>query len=325
MKVSIIIPCYNYGHFLAECLQSLLDQTYPNWEALVIDDGSSDSTPHVGKFWAEKDPRIQYFRIKNGGVSKARNFGVSQASGQLIQFLDADDLLSPEKIEIQLESFRRNPETDLTYTENFYFPNERPDLLFLNQELTDRDWMHRFSGSGAEALSHLIQNNLAVISSPILKRELAEKVGGFPERIGHTEDWQFWIECVLQGANIRFVSDPLAFTLIRVHSGSVSQNILRMQYGELALRSWIARRLSDFAGISPKEKSWLLRINLNRRTLLIKHVMYLGPINSFTHLKSMATLIPWWKVGWFYLKMINRKRKANFPFTESNRVKTSKP
>lgn len=325
MKVSIIIPCYNYGHFLAECLQSLVDQTYPNWEALVIDDGSSDSTPHVGKFWSEKDPRIQYFSIKNGGVSKARNFGLSQARGQFIQFLDADDLLSPDKMEIQLEAFRRDPKLDLTYTENFYFQDERPGLLFLDQELTDRDWMHRFSGSGAKALSHLIQNNLAVISSPILKKELAQKVGGFAQGIAHTEDWRFWIECVLNGAKIKFVSDSLAYTLIRVHSSSVSQNILRMQYGELALRAWIAKQLAGFNGISSKEKSQLLKVNFNRRTQLIKHIMYLGPINSLTHLKSMATLIPWWKVGWFYLKTLNRKRKAKFLWTESNQIKSLNP
>lgn len=324
MKVSVIIPCFNYGHYLPECLQSLVDQTYPNWEALIVDDGSTDCTPQVGKFWSEKEPRIHYYRIENSGVSKARNFGLSRAKGDFVQFLDADDLLSQEKLETHMEAFRQHPEINLTYTENFYFPDGRPDQLFLDQEFTDRDWMHRFTGSGALALAHLIQNNLAVISSPMLKRELAAQVGGFAEGIAYTEDWRFWINCVFHGAKIQFIQEPKAYTLIRVHPKSVSQNILKMQYGELALRSWIATKLMNHQGLTPKGKHQLKKANDRRRTLLIKHIMYLGPINSLAHLRSMAELIPWWKVGWFYLKTLNRRRKDHFHFQRKSLVPKAK-
>ena len=80
-KISIIVPCYNQVQYLDECLQSVLDQTYTNWECLIIDDGSPDNTEDLAKIWVEKDERFHYFKKENGGVSSARNFGIEKAKG----------------------------------------------------------------------------------------------------------------------------------------------------------------------------------------------------------------------------------------------------
>ncbi|GMQ31551.1 glycosyltransferase family 2 protein [Algoriphagus confluentis] len=309
MKVSIIIPCYNYGHYLPDCINSILNQTYPNWEAWIIDDGSLDCTPQVGQFWAQKDSRIHYKRQKNLGVSRARNFGVELCTGELIQFLDADDLLSPEKLEVQVREFAQNKSIDISYTENFYFQDGNPNEFYLDQEFNNRDWLRRFSGSGEKALSNLILNNLAVISSPLIKKDLVLKTGGFQEKIAHTEDWQFWLQCVLAGANVKFIAHSRAYTLIRVHPRSVSQNITKMQYGELALRTWLDNELRKSEKLNHREKLILIRSNLHRKALLVKHMMYLGPLNNWNHLLEISRLIPWYKVIWFYLKALNRKRK----------------
>lgn len=310
MKVSIIIPCFNYGRFLPACLGSVMAQTYPNWEALILDDGSTDDTPSIAKSLAKQDPRIRYFRLQPGGVSKARNQGIQLSSGELIQFLDADDLISEEKLEIQVEEFRGDASLDITYTENFYFPDGDPARRFLDQEFRNRDWMHRFEGSGKDVIAHLIQNNLAVISSPILKKSLLGRSGTFPEDVAHTEDWQFWLQAAFAKAKVKYIPHPEAYTLIRVHTRSVSQNVSKMQYGELALRTWIRQQVQRSTWLSAKELNSLNQLNENRKALLVKHIMYLGPIGSWEHLIEMSKLIPWYQVAWFYLKTLNYRRKS---------------
>ena len=310
MKVSIIIPCYNYSRYLHECFANLQAQTYQNWEAILIDDGSTDQTMEVVRSWQTREPRIQYFYQQNQGVSKARNYGLSRANGELIQFLDADDLLSKHKLEVQVTYFKKFPQVDLTYTENYYFREGFSKTLFPDQELLGREWMIRFSGEGAFALEQLIRNNLAVVSSPVIRKELAKKAGKFPESIAHTEDWQFWMQCVLAGARIQFIQDKNACTLIRVHGNSVSQATQTMRYGELNLRTWLSETLSKNRQFSNPDTVRLTGLNEERKKQLFKYIMYHGPLTSFGHLKKMAGMCDWSTVVSFYFKAINFRRKT---------------
>lgn len=97
MKVSVIIPVYNKEHYVFETLQSLLEQTFSDWEAIVIDDGSKDNSADIVK--CIKDPRIQFFQQSNHGVSYTRNKGIEMARGEFIAFLDADDTWFPDYLE----------------------------------------------------------------------------------------------------------------------------------------------------------------------------------------------------------------------------------
>src|SRR6185437_10688188 len=94
--VSVIVPCYNYAHFLGEVLDSVLAQTYSNWECIIINDGSPDNTEEVALDYCAKDRRFKYFYKKNGGHSSARNYGIKQSNGKYIMPLDADDILDPK-------------------------------------------------------------------------------------------------------------------------------------------------------------------------------------------------------------------------------------
>lgn len=94
--LTIIVPIYNSQKYLSYCLDSILNQTYLNWEALLIDDESSDQSPKICKKYVEKDSRFRYFRKKNGGVADARNYGLDRANGDYIAFIDNDDVLHPE-------------------------------------------------------------------------------------------------------------------------------------------------------------------------------------------------------------------------------------
>ena len=101
--VSVIMPAYNSEVFISESIQSVINQTYPNWELLVIDDASSDSTKKIAEKFSSEDSRIRFFQnSSNSGTHHSRNRGIKAASGDFIAFLDADDLWKPEKLEKQL-------------------------------------------------------------------------------------------------------------------------------------------------------------------------------------------------------------------------------
>lgn len=310
MKVSIIIPCYNYGRYLDECFSNLQSQSHADWEALVVDDGSTDQTMEVVRAWQANDPRIQYYYQPNSGVSKARNRGLVKARGEFIQFLDADDLLSQNKLKLQVDYFMEHPEVNLCYTDNFYFEDGFPETLFPDQEFIGKEWMNRFSGTGAFAAEQLIRNNLAVVSSPLIRKSLLGMAGFFPEKVVHTEDWQFWVQCVLAGANIHYLQNREAFTLIRVHRTSVSQHTQAMRHGELNLRNWISGELQESPLISCSEKQFLLQLNENRRRQLFKYIMYHGPLLSISHLVQMAGIYSWKTVLSYYFKALNFRRKS---------------
>lgn len=90
--ISIIVPVYNVEQYLDDCIQSIVDQTYTEWELILVDDGSTDGSPDIARQWANRTPRIKYFRKPNGGVSSARNFGLDHATGEYIMFVDSDDI-----------------------------------------------------------------------------------------------------------------------------------------------------------------------------------------------------------------------------------------
>ena len=92
--VSIIVPCYNQAQYFTEALQSVLDQTYKNWECILVNDGSTDHTEEIALEWSKIDDRFVYIKKENGGLSSARNSGIEIAKGDYLQFLDADDVLN---------------------------------------------------------------------------------------------------------------------------------------------------------------------------------------------------------------------------------------
>lgn len=106
--ITIIVPVYNIGKFLSTCLSSLQEQTYQNFEVLLIDDGSTDNSKYVCKQFCDNDPRFKYFRKENGGLSDARNYGLKQANGDYIIFVDGDDYVAPQYVEKLYKAIIRN-------------------------------------------------------------------------------------------------------------------------------------------------------------------------------------------------------------------------
>src|SRR6266852_191572 len=125
--VSVIITSYNYGHFIAQALDSVLAQTYSNWECIVVDDGSTDNTREVVERYAEANPRIRYFWQENQRLAAARNTGIAKSSGEYFQFLDADDLIERRKLECQVEVLEHHQEIDIVYGDVRYIASENSD------------------------------------------------------------------------------------------------------------------------------------------------------------------------------------------------------
>lgn len=122
-KVSVIMPCYNQSMYLNKTLECLLRQTYLFWECIVVDDGSTDNSFEIARSFAEQDSRIQVVTKNNGGSASARNLGLQLATGDYIQFLDADDLLDSAKFQRQLE-FMKVHKLDVSYTDYSYFSDD---------------------------------------------------------------------------------------------------------------------------------------------------------------------------------------------------------
>ncbi|TLV03302.1 glycosyltransferase family 2 protein [Dyadobacter luticola] len=313
--VSIIIPSYNYGFIIAETLQNLLEQSYQHWEALIVDDGSKDNTREVVEKFALADKRITYLSQPNSGVSVARNFGFKKSKGEYIQFLDADDLLSKEKLALQVAFLEQHPEVDIAYTDHLYFETDKPHITYPDYEMNNHNWLPKIDAKGYEAVNTLIYSNIAVVSSPMLRRKIVEKVNGFPEFSNYTEDWEFWFLCAIHGAHYRFFENEKAKTLIRIHHRNTSKNIQIMQAGELQFRKRIVTAVEGSAFLSETEKQKLLERNDASTQKLYKYMMYHANLLDPKQLKILSSLTSSKTFVSYYFKSLNFKRKNLFKKT----------
>ena len=197
--ISVVVPCYNVGAFLDETLESVLIQSYTNWECIIVNDGSSDNTHDVALDWERKDKRFIYLKLENGGVERARNKGIERAGGEYILPLDGDDKIAPGFLEKTLQVFRDKPETMLVYTLVEQF-GAKEGIWW---ELKD------FS------LYNLAINNMIVCTALYRKKEWV-RTGGYDERVKyHWEDWELWINMLKDGGEVVRINEPLFFYRIR--------------------------------------------------------------------------------------------------------------
>lgn len=234
--VSIIVPCYNYAHFLNETIACLIDQSLHNWECLLIDDGSTDDTESICTQWTKKDPRIFYFKKENGGLSSARNYGLCKANGLYIQFLDADDLIQKEKLLYQVSQLEQNKTFDVVYS-SFLFLNEKKEFQVPTK--------HSIKPKAKDIFQSFIQEwekgFMIPIHSFLFKKDLLTKVQGFNEMLVTHEDLELHLKIALLRPNYYCYNE--AFAIYRIHNQSMSRNYTKMQKGFIcALLSILERQ-----------------------------------------------------------------------------------
>ncbi len=175
--ISIIVPCYNQSQYLDECLQSVLHQTFTDWECIIVNDGSPDNTEEVAAKWVEKDARFHYYKKENGGVASARNFGIERAKGEWILPLDGDDKIGKQYLELASKEF--NQGYTLIYCKAELFG-------IVNQPLTPPPYDKK----------EILYKN-SIFASGFFPKLFWKKAGGYDIKMkAGYEDWEFWINII---------------------------------------------------------------------------------------------------------------------------------
>lgn len=204
MKFSIIVPTYNREEYIIKCIDSILDQTYDNFEAIIIDDGSTDNTDNLVKKYHDK--RIKYFKNTNHGIGYSRNFGLNKAKGDYIFFLDSDDYLEENMLENTLKEIKNHDILIFNYKEIFEIDNH----ILLNSF----DEFDNYTLSKHPELINKI--NLGPCNKVFSSKLFKNKENRFPENIKY-EDFPLIIKLFKEAKSIK--CSPLYLTNVIVHKG----------------------------------------------------------------------------------------------------------
>jgi len=257
MKVSIIVTTFNRAHMVIETIDSILNQTFNDFELIVVDNCSSDNTEEVIK--AYTDERIRYFKHDNGGIIAVnRNYGINQARGEYLAFCDDDDLWLPEKLEKQMLEFEKDNQIGLVCSNAIIFDNNGEVGEFHKTELPDSNF----------TLKSLIWQNSVICSSVLVKKRAIDDVGLMDEspEIFSAEDYELWLR-VAQKYRIKYIELPLM--KYRTHPGSYKKKpVEAIKRNRAVYRILLGKGIIDHG----------LFQRLNLRELAIEFLMRTGTI-----------------------------------------------
>lgn len=212
--ISVIIPVYNGEKTIRETIESVLNQTFRDFELIILNDGSQDSTLEVVS--SIQDSRLKVFSHPNAGLAASRNRGTFHAVGEYISFIDADDLWTPDKLETQLKALQDNPEAAVAYSWTNYI-DESGQFLRRGGYLT---------ANGDVYAKLLVVDFLENGSNPLIRRQALIQVGGFDESLPAAEDWDILLRLAAQYS---FVAVPYPQILYRVSASSMSAHVVRQE------------------------------------------------------------------------------------------------
>ena len=208
-RVSVVIPAYNHGAWIEETLEAVVRQTFTEWEAIVVDDGSTDDTGEVARRFA---PRVRYVRQENAGVSAARNNGLAKTTGRYVTFLDSDDLFRPNGLEVLVAALDRDPSLGMVYgsqcrlKDGLVFdcstPCHRGDILL---PLLLKDQSFRLSSG-----------------TTLIRRDVLQAVQAFDPRFSTSADYDLWLR-LAASYPVDFVPEPVLD--YRVTPGAMHRNL----------------------------------------------------------------------------------------------------
>ena len=276
--ISIIIPTYNRAHLIGETLDSILAQTYPNWECIVVDDGSTDNTADVMRDYIKQDSRFQYHQRPDNrkkGPNSCRNYGFELSHGEYINWFDSDDLYFSDALEIYLKCF-----------------NDDIDVVIAKVEMIDS--MTKIKIGENRILSSAIIEDYFVglitfyVCGPIWKRSFIKKQTElFDEVIMNLDDWDFNLRMLYQNPRIIYINKPLI--KYRIHENSLSKEIEKLNFNELK---------SEF---SAREKQLrLIRKNKKANVFVLKTFIK----NRYKYILRAALVEGHFKKSFFFKKLI---------------------
>jgi glycosyltransferase involved in cell wall biosynthesis len=217
-EVSVIVPTYNYAHFIGDCLDSIFSQTYKDFEVIVVDDGSTDDTAQVLKKYRGE---IHYIHQENRGLPAARNTGIRAAQGEYLAFLDSDDLWLPDKLDEQIRVLRNDADMGIIFSDASAFDEKgviRESILKEENTCTGFCFQRLFMG------------NYLVMPTVMIRTRCLEKGGLFDESLTAVEDYDLWLRISIY-YKIGFVAKVLA--KYRVHPSNMSRDFFRLMENEI--------------------------------------------------------------------------------------------
>lgn len=219
--VSVIMPCYNGEKFIGEAIESALNQTYKNWELIIVDDRSTDNSKKIIKQYYIADTRIQYIQHKkNKGIPSTRNTGIKISNGEYIAFLDQDDLWMKDKLDLFIREFNRYDakvgiifsDIEIVFADNIISRNYKKVNYYKIQKLNKRNFIKKL----------FMGNFIKTTSQVILRKECFNKLGLLDERLHGGDDGDFWLRAAGE-FNFKYLDIPL--TKYRFHKENTSKKI----------------------------------------------------------------------------------------------------
>lgn len=193
-RVSIIVPCYQQAEFLPDTLNSILAQTYSDWECIIVNDGSTDNTKEVAASFCDKDSRFRYVEQQNKGLATARNNGIKASCGQFILPLDADDMIGPTYLEKAIKHFLDQPNTTIVYCQAKLFGEVNQIWELPKYDYDSFIWLN------------------SIFCSAIYKREDYDKTIGYNPNMKYGfEDWDLWLSILNKDSIVYQIEEPLFF------------------------------------------------------------------------------------------------------------------
>jgi GT2 family glycosyltransferase len=216
--ISVIVPVYNAERTILETIRAVQQQTFLDLELIVINDGSTDRSLELLN--TVNDPRLRVFSYPNGGVSVARNRGITHASGDFLAFLDHDDLWTPDKLELQLAALQQHPEAGVAYSWTYYMDEKGESFYPDNPVFFEGDVYSQF----------LVDNFIASGSNCLIRKQAVESVGEFDPSLPGCDDWDYWLRLA---RHWYFVVVPKRQIFFRQSLGSQSSKVEMMERNSL--------------------------------------------------------------------------------------------
>ena len=215
-KVSVIMPAFNAGKTIKDAVESVKDQSFDDWELIVIDDGSTDDTAAIAQGYTTSDNRIKLLKLEeNGGLPNARNKGCLQACGEYIAFLDSDDLWHKDKLKKQIQFHSNNPDIEISHTNFIAFDDTkfytRPFRRFI-------DLNEKVSG---DLYPNICYKNSIGVLTVMVSKELLLHVNMFDTNLWTMEDQDLWIRIARKKKAFGYINEILAY--YRISAGGISK------------------------------------------------------------------------------------------------------
>ena len=304
VMVSVVIPTYNRARLVGKAIESVLRQSYGNYEVIVVDDGSADDTMAVVQ---QNYPQVRYIYKENGGAASARNIGIAEARGELVAFLDADDAWYENKLEKQVELMAADQSVPLCFTDW----REVKDGRVWHE--SGVHWGHGFRPDGDYTYHNMVNGFKMLPSCTMVRKELLLKHGLFNEELPLCEDWDLFLKISTEG-DIAYIDTPLldrhleddrlttkTAVWMRASVEIIEEHLNLISSGRLLVRDREAARkkLTERLLIDGRRLAYILYTSgksAEARAILVRCIRVAGGTNKAVTILLLKTFIPY-KIG----------------------------